>query len=125
MEAFDLGAAGLRADEHDAAGQLEALAVRLEGALPSATTVRRRGRRLLARGGAVEAIEVRLGESEYRLSAAGATLEATRGRSVRGIRIRTEQLPLDAWLGALTEDLRALAAQSDEARTSLERLLGG
>ena len=121
---FDLDAAALRADGRDLDAGVEVLATKLEGALPSATRVDRRSRRLLSREQRVEQIEVALGECTYVLRRERHGLSTSRAKTVRGVRIRNEQLDVDAWLAALEADLREQAQTSAEARTALERLLG-
>ena len=121
---FDLDAAGLRVDSADVAAYLEALAHKLEIALPAQTTVRRRAKRLLSREKVVEAIEVQLGDHRYALRIHGHRVEASRGKSVRNVTIRNEPLELDDWVRALAGDLRARAAESAEARAALDRLVG-
>ena len=51
-------------------------------------------------------------------------MEGFREREVGGIAIKREQLDPDAWVAALTNDLRAEAERSSEARAALESLLG-
>jgi hypothetical protein len=121
---FDLDAAGLRADGADLASGIEVLAAKLEGALPSRTSVQRRARRLLSRDKVVEAIEVRLGDWRYALRVDGGRVEAAREQEVRGVVIKREPLELGAWMAALTAELRAEAATSAEARAALDRLVG-
>lgn len=123
MADFDLDAAGLRADGSDLAAQVEVLAAKLLDALPEATSVQRRSRRLLSRDKVVEAIDVRLGDGRYALRVDGGRIEAARAHEVRGVVIRREELGLQAWLDALTGELREAAASSAQARTALERLL--
>lgn len=123
MEAptFELVASSLRADAHDFEAFLEALAAKLNGALPDSTTVERGGR---LKGRRVERIQVDLGESRYRLEVtkAGRPL-GSRARVVRGIVLKNEELPLDEWIDALSRDLTAAAETSERSRLALERLL--
>lgn len=121
---FDLDAAELRAGGADVATAVEVLAAKLEAALPAATTVRRRSRGFLSREKVVEEIEVALGDWRYALQADGRAVEASRRQAVRGVVIRREQLDLDAWLSALTAELREQARTSEQARAALERLVG-
>lgn len=121
---FDLDAAGLRVDSADVAAYVEALAHKLEIALPAQTTVQRRAKKFLSREKVVEAIEVRLGDHCYALQAHGHRVQASRGKSVRDVTIRNEPLELDDWVRALAGDLRARAAESAEARAALDRLVG-
>lgn len=122
--AFDLDAAGLRADGVDLATTVEVLASKLELALPAQTTVRRRSRRLLSRDKVVEAIAVSLGDWRYALEVGAGRPEAAREQAVRGIVIRREPLDLGAWVQSLTDELRAQAATSADARAALDRLVG-
>lgn len=121
---FDLAAAGLRADGADLATAVEVLASKLEDALPRETAVRRRSRGFLSREKVVEAIEVALGDWRYALEVVDGRVEASRRQTVRGIVIRREPLELDAWVGALTDELREQARTSEQARAALERLVG-
>jgi hypothetical protein len=120
---FDLDAAGLRADHADMAAYVEALAHKLELALPAQTTVERRAKRFLSREKVVESIRVELGEHRYLLRADGHRVEAARAKAVRDVTIKTEPLEVDDWVRALAGELQARAAQSAEARAALERLV--
>lgn len=124
MSDFDLDAAGLRADGAEVSTGVEVLAAKLEAALPGATTVERRAKRMFSKDKVVESIEVRLGGGRYALRVAGRAVEATREHEVRGVVIRREPLGLEAWMTALTDELREQAQGSAEARTALDRLVG-
>lgn len=123
LPAFDLDAAGLRADGRDLAAGVEVLAVKLESALPSECRVQRRARSLFDREKVVEAIEVRLGEARYSLRRHRGRVEASRDKEVRGVVIKREQLGLAEWVEALEADLREQAQTSAAARAALERLV--
>lgn len=118
---FDLAASTLGAELSDARALTEALAVKLEAALPAQTKVWRRG--MLSRQKRVERIEVRLGEETFTLALNGSATETARARTVGGIVIRREPLALAAWLDALSRALEAEAERSEAARQALERLL--
>lgn len=121
---FDLVAASLRADASDTHAFVEALAVRLEAALPDRARVERRSRRFLGREKVVRSIEVEVGDSRYALSVPErGPLETTRSAAVRGIVLRNDPLPLDAWIDSLARDLTAEAQASEQGRLALERLL--
>jgi len=107
------------------AGSTEALARKLEEALPGRVSVRRGGGGLLGRGPRrVRELRVELGASQYALLIDGERMEGTRGRQVGGIAIKREQLDPARWLAALTADLQEEAQRSSEGRAALERLLG-
>ena len=126
-ESFDLSAAGLRADGTDLRISVEVLAAKLESSLPGRTRVQRRGGGLLGRGEKhVRQIQVELGSASgttYQLTIDGDRVEGFRERKSGGIAIKREPLDPQAWVVALSEDLRAEAQRSAEARTALERLL--
>ena len=121
---FDLVAASLRADAADSRGLAEALAVRLETALPTQTRVQRRAKKLLSRDKVVRAIEVDAGENRYALTVADhGALQTTRSAAVRGIVLKNDPLPLDEWIDALARDIAEQARASEQGRQALERLL--
>lgn len=124
-ESFDLAAAGLRADGAELRISVEALASKLEQALPGSARVQRSGGGLLGRGERrVRQVRVDLGEARYELRIEGAGLTGSRERVSGGISIKRETLDPGAWLTALAEDLRAQAQRSAQARSALEGLLG-
>jgi len=121
---FDLAASSLRADASDSRALAEALAAKLSEALPDQTRTRRQAARFLSREKRLERVEVQLGDETYVLSLSGETAETSLAKTVRGVVIKRQQMPLDAWLDALSEALGAEAERSEAARLSLERLLG-
>jgi hypothetical protein len=122
-DSFDLDASALRADGADLSVFVEVLARKLEAALPAETEVRRRSKGLLSREKVVEAIEVSLGDHRYVLLRQRRGVIAERAQEVRGVVIKRQPLELDAWVDALTGQLRELAAGSASARAALERLV--
>jgi hypothetical protein len=121
---FDLVAASLRADAADSHGFVEALAVRLESALPGQTRVQRRSKRLLSREKVVREIEVDAGENRYALAVDDqGGLDARRSAAVRGIVLKNDPLPVDEWIDSLARDLAEQAQASEQGRLALERLL--
>jgi hypothetical protein len=123
-DTFDLAAAGLRGDGAEVSLSVEALAAKLEQALPGRARVERHGGGLLGRGQKrVRQVLVELGSCHYQLAVSDGRVEGFRERQVGGISIKREPLDPSAWIAALTADLRAEAEQSAQARTALERLL--
>jgi len=121
---FELVAASLRADERDAHAFLGALAVKMEGALPSQTVVERARDGLFKSTTHVERVSVDLSPCRYVLSAGKrGGFEATRSKIVGGVAIKNEVLPVDAWIEALARDLTRYAESSAGARAALERML--
>ena len=122
-QSFDLIAARLRADAVDVAAFVEALAVKLEGALPGRVTVVRRGAGLFDRRKHVRGIAVVLGDRRYQLDCRDGAVDASCRNEVRGIAIRSERLELDDWIAALSRELAAHAQESEQGRLALERML--
>jgi len=119
---FDMVAAGLRADATDLNAFVEALAVKLAGALPGRVAIARRGG-LFSRSRAVREISIDMGDVRYTLVSDGGRIETARRTEVRGIAIKSERLELDEWIAALSRQLEAAARESAEGRQALERLL--
>jgi hypothetical protein len=121
---FDLDAAGLQADGADLLVGVEVLARKLELALPQATRVQRRSKRMFSKDKIVQSAEVQLGTTRYGLQVHGDRVTTDRQQEVRGVVIKRESLELADWVAALTGDLRAQATDSAQARSALERLVG-
>lgn len=123
-EDFDLAAAGLRLDGADLAMSVQVLAAKLEQALPGQARVERSGGGLLGRGEKhVRRVKVEVGSCAYELAVDGARVQGSRVRQSGGIAIKRESLDPDAWIAALTADLRVEAERSAQARAALEKLL--
>ena len=121
---FEILASSLRADTGDLKAFVEALATKLEGALPAQTTVQRKSEGLFSKTKRVHHISVDMGDQRFDLTARGAQVEATRCKSVRGIVLKTEPVPLDEWIDDLSRHLTEAAQRSEQARLALQRLLG-
>jgi hypothetical protein len=121
---FELLAASLRADTRDLAVFVDALASKLEAALPQRTRVSRRSRGLFSGRKQVARIEVELGEERYVLRHDGGALEARRARVVGGVVLKSEQLGLEDWVESLARAIAAEARTSEHGRLALERLIG-
>ena len=119
---FDVEAAGLRADGADLLVAIEALARKLEHALPHATKVRRRSTRPFSKNKRVARVVVKLGWTRYRLSHHGRRYRRTRGFPLRR-HVRLRQLELTDWVDALTADLRERAWANGHLRANLARLV--
>jgi hypothetical protein len=121
---FDLVAAGLRADGGELRVSVEVLASKLEQALPSLTRVRRTGGGLLGRRERrVCELRVDLGDTNYTLTVDGERVQGLRVREVGGVAIKRESLDPAVWVSALTDELRAQAQRSAQAREALASLL--
>jgi hypothetical protein len=119
---FDLLAASIRADAADVGLFLDVLATKFESALPGMVEVRREGG-LFRRRHPVQSLAVGLGDHRYELQRHGHHLRASVALRARGITLRTDEKPLDAWIDALSRDLADYARVSTDARAALSRLL--
>ena len=120
---FELLAASLRADATDLRAFVEALAAKLEGALPGSVRIERRGGGLFGGAKHVGRIEVTLGSEQLELGVRDSGVECRRRTVVRGIALRNEELSLDRWSDALSRALVVEAADSERGRAALARLL--
>jgi hypothetical protein len=119
----DLLAASLRADSSDLNAFMEALASKLGGSLPEQTQIIRQNR-LFSRNHPVLAINVLLGDQQYQIVREHQSYPQTsRAKIVRGIVIKTEQLPMEQWIDEIADALAVLSTQSMQARNALERFL--
>jgi hypothetical protein len=121
---IDLLAASLRADIGDLGTFVEALAAKLEDAVPGAVSVDRRRDGMFGPK-RVRRIALDAGGQRLELRTDGAAIETTCSRLSGGIVIKREELDADAWLRALGEALAIQAQSSKSTRQALERLLNG
>lgn len=121
---IDLIAASLRADATDVSTFVEALAVKLEEAIPDVVRVERR-REGLRGPKLVRRIALDAGGRRLELLRSGADVEARCSRLSGGIVLKSETVDVDAWLTALGEVLAEQARRSQITRQALERLLNG
>ncbi len=122
---FELLAASLRASSGDLNTFVEVLADKLEQALPGRVAVERRAVRRFSKERRVARIELALGDNRYIAVAQGGALETRCAKAVRGVVLKTEELPLEAWLEALARELATEAEASEQSRLALEQLLRG
>lgn len=122
---FELLAASLRASSSDLETLVEVLADKLDRALPGRVAVERRPVRHFSKERRVARVELALGDNRYSAVAQGGALETRCAKAVRGVVLKSETLPLDAWLAALVRDLAGEAEASEQSRLALEQLLRG
>ncbi len=120
---FDLEAAWLRRSETDLRAFMEALAVRLEGALPGRVMVERRRDGLFAKTAHVRKLAVRGEKAAYELSFAGAQLVATKTKIVRGVSISSSAIKIPEWLAEVRKEVQSLADQAIAASDVLHGFL--
>jgi hypothetical protein len=121
---IDLLSASLRADASDLHAFVEALAVKLEEALPGGVRVDRR-RSGLRGPRTVRSISVTTEGERLELRAQDGALQTLCARTSGGIVLRNETVDTDEWLRRLSVALAAQARSSQTTRQALERLLNG
>jgi hypothetical protein len=122
---MDLLAASLRADASDISTFVEALAAKLEAALPGGVRIERvrrgfRGPRWVR--------QISLDAGGLRLTLQRSESDALECRASRvsgGIVLKTEPVELEVWIEQLGRALSAEAQRSVRAREALERLMIG
>jgi hypothetical protein len=123
-EAFDLPAAGLRADGAELATSIEVLASRLEQALPQIALVeRRRVGGFRSKRRAVQRIAVALGEEQFELRRSDRSVQCTRHKVVRGITLNRQEMSLASWIDALVAAVVRTSEVSEHDRIALGELL--
>jgi hypothetical protein len=122
--ALDLVAAQLRAESSDLAAFVEGLAAKLELAVPGLVRIDR-GRGRLFGPKAVRKVTLDAGGERLELSYRDGSdrVETKRARVSGGITLSSEELPIEAWIEALSEALVREAEHSGRTRQALERLL--
>ena len=120
---FDLDAAGIRRAQTDLKAFMQALAVRLQGALPERVSVERRRDGLLSATRHVHEIVMRGDGGEYRLRLDKGQLTATKAKTVRGVVIGTSELSTSQWLGEVRAEVAALAGAMGSASDVLHDFL--
>jgi hypothetical protein len=119
----ELFAASLRADTTDLKVFMEILASKLAGALPEQTQVTRQSS-LFSREHPVKDISVTLGDYQYRIIRERQGFPTTsRAKVVRGIVLKTDQIPMEQWIEELATSLAQTSMQSEQARSALQRFI--
>jgi hypothetical protein len=121
---LDLLAASLRADQSDVRAFVEALAAKLEQAVPGAARIER-GREGLFGPKLVRRIALDAGDTRLELTVSAGAVHTRCARLSGGIALKWDTLDIDAWLVQLGQALAAQANRSETTRQALERLLNG
>jgi hypothetical protein len=124
-ESLGLSAALANSYAEDARGFLPLLASFLEAGLPQATTIERKGG-LFQKQKPISKVTIALGENIYTMEDNGrGVLDGQRTKIVRGIRLKTESIPLHEWLSAISQEVGRHAQQNEAAFFALKELLRG
>lgn len=125
MPDFDLLAASVRASSGDLTTFVEVLADKLDRALPGRVSIERRAVKRFSKDKRVARIELSLADDRFIAVVERGALETRRAKVVRGVVLKSDVLPLDAWLRALGAELASEAEASEQSRRALEQLLAG
>ena len=122
---FDLSMAvsQLATNSTDLRIMLKLLVAQLSDALGSRITVERAGR--LRRSDEIKSVRITLGDDTLDAIVDGGSVRCSIGHSSGGIRIRNEQVGMDAWLTRLLSTLQSEAANSEQTRLALENIVIG
>jgi hypothetical protein len=114
-----LSAAMLRRSGVELKVFVEALADRLERALPDRIQVERKKDGLFSKTIHVAKLSIQGERAVYELTIDRGVASGVRGKVVRGVRISSTPLALPDWLAEVRDELRTLAEQQGEAGESL------
>jgi hypothetical protein len=123
---MEMAAAALLANNKDTKMMLRILGKSLQESLGDRVEVAHGGGGLFRRqSDEVKSITVRLEQDEYQAALDGPSVRCTVGRSSGGIRIRSEQLPVEQWLTRLLSALQTEAASNQSAQAALQNVIVG
>jgi len=121
---LELAAASLRADGSDVRILVKVLADQLADALGSRLQVTRAGGRF-RKSDEIRSIHIVMDDDQFDADVDGDVLRCTIGHSSGGIRIRSEKVTVDVWLGRLLAALKVEADHSQAVRQALESMVIG
>ena len=121
---LELAAAQLRADSSDVRILVKVLVDQLSDALGPRLEVQRAGGRF-RKSDEIRSLTITMGDDQFDAEVDGAVLRCTIGHSSGGIRIRSEKVDMDTWLGRLLTVLKAEADHSQAVRQALENIVIG
>jgi hypothetical protein len=123
--AFDLSAAvsQLSSNSTDTRIMLKALVGQLAEVLGERLSVERAGR--FRKSDDIKSVRIALGDDTLEAVVDGGTVRCSVGHSSGGIRIRSQQVDMNAWLTKLLSTLQTEAADSEQTRLALEHIVIG
>jgi ATP-dependent Clp protease ATP-binding subunit ClpA len=121
----DVLAASLRMEHQESGDLLEFLAKKLEQSLPQNTTVTRGGW-FLSKDHPVQEITVRFNDYQYQiLRERQGSLTAKVMKLVRGVVLKTTEIPVHQWTDEVAQQLAQLAESSAQTRRALNKFVIG
>jgi hypothetical protein len=125
-DAFDLSMAvsTLASNSSDLRIMLGALVGQLSEVLGNRLVIERAGGRF-RKSDEIKTVSITLGSDTLQADVDGGSVRCSIGHASGGIRIRNEQVSMEAWLTKLLTILRDEAAHSDQTRLALEHIVIG
>jgi len=125
-DAFDLSMAlsTLQSDSTDSSIMLKLLVGQLSDVLGSRIVVERAGGRF-RKSEVIKSVRIVLGDDTLQADVEGASVRCSIGHASGGIRIRSEQVSMEAWLTRLLSTLHNEASHSEQTRLALENIVIG
>jgi hypothetical protein len=125
-DAFDLSMAvsSLQSNSTDSRIMLKLLVAQLAEVLGDRIVIERAGGRF-RKSDEIKSVQITLGNDTLRADVEGATVRCSIGHASGGIRIRSEQVGMDAWLTRLLTTLAGEASASEQTRLALENIVIG
>jgi hypothetical protein len=121
---LDMAIATLQSNSTDVRIMLKLLVSQLSDVLGTRIQVERAGGRI-RRSDEIRSVQIILGDDTLRAEVEGAGVRCSIGHASGGIRIRSEQVGMDAWLARLLTTLNDEAAHSEQTRLALEHIVIG
>jgi len=121
---LDMAVATLQSNSTDVRLMLKLLVSQLSEVLGNRIQVERAGGRI-RRSDEIKSVQIILGDDTLRAEVQGAGVRCSIGHASGGIRIRSEQVGMDAWLARLLTTLNDEAAHSEQTRLALEHIVIG
>jgi hypothetical protein len=125
-DAFDLDMAisTLQSNNTDTRIMLKLLVAQLSDVLGDRIQVERGGGRF-RKSDEIKSVQITLGNDTLQAQVEGSGVKCSIGHASGGIRIRSEQVGMDAWLGRLLTTLNNEASHSEQTRLALEHIVIG
>jgi hypothetical protein len=125
-DAFDLSMAvsGLQSNSADTRIMLKLLVQQLKEVLGDRIRIENAGTRF-RKSDEIKSVQITLGNDTLQADVEGASVKCSIGHASGGIRIRSEQVDMNAWLTRLLTTLNNEAAHSEQTRIALEHIVIG
>jgi hypothetical protein len=121
---LDMAIATLQSNSTDTRIMLKLLIGQLTEVLGDRIAVERAGGRF-RKSEEIKSVQITLGDDTLRADVEGAGVRCSIGHASGGIRIRSEQVDMDAWLARLLTTLHKEASHSEQTRLALEHIVIG